>query len=84
MVRLYSVVSLGVRASYSIEPFLHESDPRLANNSGVFEQYIYVKKNDLVRKGDMIARMYLPSHDVANQTVMECFMHSKSYIVHSL
>ncbi len=48
---------------YSIEPFVDPGDDKF------YERFIFVKVGQRVKKGDVIARMYLPSNlDVAQNT----------------
>lgn len=46
----------GVTFHYSIEPFVRPKDPNF------YEQFILVKPGQKVRKGQVIARMYLPEN----------------------
>lgn len=52
----------------------HVSDPRLSNDT-VFHSFINVQIGELVRRGDVIARMYLPAADDNGEPVDASHIH---------
>ena len=69
----------GVEMHYSIEPFIDPGDPTF------YTRFIFVKVGQRVKKGDVIARMYLPpSSEVASSSHIHFnLMHTGRYTFQS-